>query len=976
MKNALIILLVAVFAFASIAQKSQTKKPDTKKSTAAKKSPTPAKKTTPKKTTTKKPVITTAKKSTPAKKPVVTTAKKTTPAKKPVAKPTPKPVDPEAEKAAFEKAIAEESLETKAKDIEKFLLDFPKSELGGRALESLAAARASIADQLLESGDADKAVVMFKQAVGNAPTPYPERLFNGIISKIPANLFWRGQRMAAVEIAAIIEKNASQNSAQLLALATFYLGVENGVEAKRITQAALKLDENSADAHQTLGLAHRLNFDLEESAKSYAKALELDPSSDAAKRSLAEMKRATGKPEDAAVLYRELLEKDADNIPARTGLVLSFFDMDKRADAETELTKTLETNPNNVILLAGASYWYAAANDNAKAVELAEKAIALEPRYVWSHIALARGQAGQGKLVDAERTLIKARQYGNFPTLEYEIASARLTLGLYREAAEELQKSFEIREGKVQTRLGGRIQRTEKSFPDLIADERRASIFEPKSADTPENSEKLRQLLELHQAIADSTPDEQRAADLAGSFSDGTDKMRLHRQLYAASLLLEKKIALTKVLEITKQAVAGVDDGLAISSPTLPVMASEIYDSRTNALLRDQFINVPDVPRQTLSAILRGRIEEIAGWTLYRQQNYPDAIVRLLRAISVLPEKSAWWRSSMWKLGTALEADGKLKEALETYITGYKADQPSGARYLVIESLYRKVNGNTDGLEEKVGPNPAPIVAASTPEKSVDAAEAKTTDPSTTTTDATANTEPGKLTEKKTGTGETTDTPVKTVADPPPIESPKPSEQKATSGSSIEEAVKEKTNTATDTANQTPTKPLFDPVIINVQKDPSKSVEEKAKEGEVKDTEPSREQPKNVEIEKPKEEVPPKSDEEPSASGSVRPRVVAGKEIVLDKPACSITTSQTNASLINNGGSMGILIGIEGQGDIKSVTARSSSPEDVEVKVQPEIGEASGKAFYVIKSISKKTGLFQVVFDGICGPKELVVTIR
>ncbi|MGQ0543152.1 MAG: tetratricopeptide repeat protein [Blastocatellia bacterium] len=877
--------------------------------------------------------------------------------KKPVAKPTPKPVDPEAEKTAFEKAIAEGSLETKAKEIEKFLLDFPKSELGGRALESLAAARASIADNLLESGEADKAVLMFKQAVGNAPTPYPEGLFNGIISKIPANLFWRGQRTAAFEIAAIIEKNASQNTLQLLAMASFYIGVENGAEAKRIAEAALKLDENSSAAYQTLGLAHRLNFDLEESARSYAKALELDPSSDAAKRSLAEMKRATGKPEEAAALYRELLEKDSNNVPAKTGLVLSLFGMDNRTDAEAELSKTLEANPNNVILLAGASYWYAAVNDNAKAVELAEKAVALEPRYIWSHIALARGQAGQGKLVDSERTLIKARQYGNFPTLEYEIASVRLMLGLYREAAEELQKSFEARDGKVKTKLGGRIQRVEKSFPELIADERRASIFEPKSSDTPENAEKLRQLLDLHQAIANSTPDEQRAADLAGSFSDGNDKMRLHRQLYAASLLLEKKIALTKVLEITKQAVSAVDDGLAISSPTLPVMASEIYDSRANALLRDQFINVPDVPRQTLSAILRGRIEEIAGWTLYRQENYADATVRLLRAISVLPEKSAWWRSSIWKLGTALEADGKLKEALETYIAGYKTDQPSGARYLVIESLYRKVNGNTDGLEEKVGPNPAPIVAASTPERTDDSSDVSATEA------------------KKSGTGETVDTKVKTVIDPPTAEPLNP-EQKPTSGSSTEEAVKEKTNASADTAKQSPTKPLFDSVIINVQKDPPKSVEETAKDGEVKVSEPSGEQPKNSEVEKPKEDTHPKPADEPSNSGVVRPRVVAGKEIVLDKPACSITMSQTNASLINNGGSMGILIGIEGEGTVKSVTARSSSPEDVEVKIEPEIGEASGKAFYVIKSISPKMGLFQVIFGGICGPKELVVTVR
>ena len=65
-----------------------------------------------------------------------------------------------------------------------------------------------------------------------------------------------------------------------------------------------------------------------------------------------------------------------------------------------------------------------------RAVELAENAIEREPRYIWSHIAYARGLMSQGKPVAAEQVLMKARAYGNFPTLEYELASARLAAGL------------------------------------------------------------------------------------------------------------------------------------------------------------------------------------------------------------------------------------------------------------------------------------------------------------------------------------------------------------------------------------------------------------------------------------------------------------------------------------------------------------------------------------------------------------------
>src|SRR4030095_5571830 len=75
-------------------------------------------------------------------------------------------------------------------------------------------------------------------------------------------------------------------------------------------------------------------------------------------------------------------------------------------------------------------------------------------------------------------------------------------------------------------------------------------------------------------------------------------------------------------------------------------------------------------------------------------------------------DKSAWWRSSMWRLGAALAADGKDAEALNSYIESYKTDKPDFAKYAVVEALYRKVNGNTDGLEEKIGRDRIATVAA------------------------------------------------------------------------------------------------------------------------------------------------------------------------------------------------------------------------------------------------------------------------
>ena len=86
----------------------------------------------------------------------------------------------------------------------------------------------------------------------------------------------------------------------------------------------------------------------------------------------------------------------------------------------------------------------------------------------------------------------------------------------------------------MKTNLGGRVQREEKSFFDLVAYERKASIFTPAAADTIENAETLRALLDLDQKLQAAAPNEDEIAAAADAFVKGSDKMKLHRQIYAA----------------------------------------------------------------------------------------------------------------------------------------------------------------------------------------------------------------------------------------------------------------------------------------------------------------------------------------------------------------------------------------------------------------------------------------------------------
>ncbi len=861
------------------------------------------------------------------------------------------------EKEEFDKAAALANPLERIAALQNFIKNFSKSAQIVRAQELIVSARAQIGDEKLRADDAAGGIAFFKAAITDAPVPISDKLFSDVILQLPTNLFFRGERVAAVEIAKIIEEKIGANAKQILGLATFYLGTENAYEGRRLAKKAIELDANLPSAYQTLGLASRMNFQLEDAVNAYAKALELDNKSTVSRRSLADVKRATGKADEAAALYREILAVDAEDGAAQTGLILALFDAGKKQEAETMMAKSLEANPNNLFLLVGAAYWYAANNNGEKAVELAQQALVVEPRYTWAHIALARGFLAQKLPLEAERALLTAKQYGDFPTLDYEIATARLEAGFYREAAQILRRSFLIKDDYVRARLGGRVLLEAQTFSELLGAERRASIFQPLAADSAENAERLKILLDLAQKLdsADATETEIIAA--ADKFISGEDVMKFHRQMFIAKQLLQSKKALPKILEIIQSAIPKVDSALNVPNAAAAILADALYESRNLAIQRNQIIVVPSLPRQTLSNILRGEMEEITGWTLFQQNKTGEAIIRLKRALSILPEKSAWWLTSQWQLGTALEADGKSAEALDAYIKSYTNGTPDLAKYTIIKTLYQKINGNAEDLEQKIGAKPTPVNPAETTVAQTNPVVSPT--PATEATPTVSPTPTVEITTEK----ETTTQPAENAETKPTDEV----SQTKSAETKIEPTPSPTTEVKTETTVQiTPTetkpvqKPLFEPIIITIPKNETKpSKESKTEESKSSET---------------KSETTEKPAEQSVGSGEVRVRKVTAKAEEI--PPCTIVASQENVSILNGGGTLGVLVGFEKDGDLKQIKAVSSSPNDVEVMFDPEVGENSGRAFFVIKSISGKTGIFTISFEAPCGKKEVSVKVR
>ncbi len=629
------------------------------------------------------------------------------------------PANPDDEKEEVEVTLALPA-DKRIDTLKAFIAAHPQSVAVPRANELIVVAHALLGDQRLQAGNIEGGLQQFRLAISEAPADMPDRLFTEVIARLPTNLFLRGQRAAAIEAAHQAEALAKQNPKRLAAVAGFYLVIEDVNEASRLAEMATQAGPDSAAAHQALGAARHIALRLDEAESEFARALTLDPKSASARIALADLKRAAGKFEEALALYREQLQADPKNNSARAGSVVSLLELGKKEEADQELNAALQDKDQarNLPLLVGAAYWFLAHNDPDRGLELADKAVALEPRYSWAQIALARALIANKRPQEAERSLRYARQFSRFPTLDYELANMLAAIGLYDEAAAELAHSFSIKGGEIETMLAGRNAAHAASFTELLAPERRAVIFQSRPADTDANSKMLKALLALNTALnppEGSAPNEDEVVAIAQDFTAGDDAMRTYRQVYVADKLVRKGVALSTVIDLMDQATNGVEVALSVPVATLAVQPDEYSDIRARALAQGGTPRIPDAPRAALSGLLRGRIEDLAGVALFKLDKAADAVARLRRAVNASPEGTPLWRSAMWHLGGALEASGKNDQALLYYIKSYVAGPPDPARRSVIENVYKKVNGTLEGLDDKIGPGFAAATATPTP---------------------------------------------------------------------------------------------------------------------------------------------------------------------------------------------------------------------------------------------------------------------
>src|ERR1051325_5491859 len=210
--------------------------------------------------------------------------------------------DDEAESEAVEITLSL-PLEQRVTALKTFIEHHPESKSRVRATELLVSSHAALGDERLKKADSTGGVDELLQAIAVAPENASEKLFAGVISQIPLNLYLRGEPAAALKAAQNIEAKFGNDARRLAMLSSFYVSTEQGGDAVRLATQAVQFAPDLAETHQALARALHISLRLDEAAGEYKRALDLDANSKA-RLSLADLYRASGKAEAALALYR------------------------------------------------------------------------------------------------------------------------------------------------------------------------------------------------------------------------------------------------------------------------------------------------------------------------------------------------------------------------------------------------------------------------------------------------------------------------------------------------------------------------------------------------------------------------------------------------------------------------------------------------------------------------------------------------
>lgn len=617
-----------------------------------------------------------------------------------------------AETEDLKAALAVDDTDARVASLQQFLKAYPNSEKTDSVREALVQSYAIMAERLLAAQEIEKAVAIFRQALSSLPATISDLFFQTTLIKIPLAVAVRGYRMEAISLAQVLEPACHDHPARMMELSEFYLSLEAADNAIRLLESAAKMEANDAKLYRTLGMAYRMALRLKEAEAAHQQAVMIDPSDGKSYYELGNLRRARGAYEEAVKYYHRQQELEPANTASLKGIALTLIAQGKAGLAEKELEKIRGLTrkdselTQDYFLQTQLAFYYLIRGQNAQARQAAEMAVGTEPRFTWGRIAAAEVEMAENRYFEAERHLLAAKQYGNFPSLYFALGRLYLIAEDFDYSLSQFNKAFSYSsQDGFKARLGGVLDAQSKRLADLHVLEQQAAlyIFEPV---TPYTQFRLVEaLIRFDKALGNKIETEgtstsarqsEEIENAASEFVGGDIERSPFRALYVS-----QKLAMTgKALEA------------AVKFAELALKDAEIA-TEPEGSLRDY----PNYDRKGRLQIFRGRAADAKGWALLKLGRTEESLSALNLATEYygdLPEG----RQARWHLATARETAGDIQEALKLYIAAYERPQNAhdgDVNRAIIESLYLKVHGSLAGLDAQIGKSVTAQVAIAEP---------------------------------------------------------------------------------------------------------------------------------------------------------------------------------------------------------------------------------------------------------------------
>ena len=646
-----------------------------------------------------------------------------------------------------------------------FLKAHPQSAMIERARQALVQTYAAIGNEYLQNGNVDKGIQAFKASFDAIPEPITDAYFQQLVWNYPVLVSNAGHRVEAVKLMRSFEPRLWSHATRLMDISGFYAGVEDAPDALRVLERASELAPKDPRVHASMGSIYVMTFDFDKSEKQFLTAIELDPKTESAYTILGHLARAKGDYQKAADYYSKQIEFSPDDDQAHGGLAIAELALGKTTEASAELSKTIAMNLGDFRFRTQLAYWYALQRDYEKATTWAQAALQIEPRYPWARVVLANAYMAKNRFSDAEKEMVAAKKYGQFPSIMFEMGRLYARAGLFDDALETWTDGFEVTPlGQFRTSVGGTYPIASNNLDQLIERERQATLFfkEPLASKTEyQIAEELlkfnhyfmvlserRDFNAIPRYIAPKEFVEQPAAPVAASptttaSASGSASTSAtttgETQTPAAPVIVQPLLANAPVLNPdyvfyenwqTRTAFQHIDGEVASLDTLdddrrifrliwiankltdadlkidLAISAARLaYDTIDKTALPQNSIRDVDgtfSPEQQ-QALVKARTEDALGWALFKIDKSELALTYLKAAAERTPvEKER--KEFYWHYGSVTEAAGKTADAVELYCKGYDSTSSlAAARRSVIERLYQKVHGSREGLNEKIG---------------------------------------------------------------------------------------------------------------------------------------------------------------------------------------------------------------------------------------------------------------------------------